>query len=449
MSYAFVLLAYIKQFDTSNKGLDSEQLAWATTLWFKMVDFLKTADLIQVRYIGQEVREIVSFLEPLAHALGKVSLLHRCTLTLADKPFKPGAAVAPMAHFILRLDPQGSTLSSQHLQLCQIALRTGTFGDAAPVLEHDILFVPTTASHREQKYLCASDLAPHHFITEMLGHTKVQTASSMQEFFLLAANILIGLHNWERAAQLLENAISYPAKSGAMSGPMLEAYKKWVLVQLMLDGKVPKHLPKMVNSKMAETVHTMAAPYEAVANLFERGTPRRLQAEIAAGAFRWEEDGNDGLIRLMLESYQERRIISMSSVFTTVPISYIAQASASTETGDVTTETAVIDLINAMIQRRQFHGKLTTDSNGKSFLCFDKSEHPQDELMVSQIPAAIAGVHGLMEDVRAMNRMIATEKDYLKWMNKQTKGNGGGSAQSVMNNSTWQVGPDDEDLMAN
>lgn len=44
----------------------------ATTLWFKMVDFLNTADLIQVRYVGQETTEIVAFLEPLAYALGKV-----------------------------------------------------------------------------------------------------------------------------------------------------------------------------------------------------------------------------------------------------------------------------------------------------------------------------------------------------------------------------------------
>ena len=155
-------------------------------------------------------------------------------------------------------------------------------------------------------------------------------------------------------------------------------------------------------------------------------------------------------MRVVLESYQERRILAMSSIFTTVPISYIDKAIGSTGNGEPTDGSTVIELINAMIQRSELHGKLTTDPKGLTFLCFDESQHPQDEIMASQIPAAVAGVKALMEDVRGMSRSIATEKDYVKWVSKQTKNSGGGSAQSMMmDDSGWQVGPDDEDLMAN
>ena len=272
----------------------------------------------------------------------------------------------------------------------------------------------------------------------------------MQEYFLVAANDLISLHNWHGAAQFLENLMSYPTKSNTMSGSMLDAYKKWVLVQLMLDGKLPKQLPKMVNQKMAETFHTRAAPYEAVANLFESGTIARLQEEVSAGAKKWAEEGNTALMRLVLESYQERRILGMFSIFTTVPISYIATAIGSSENGDPTDCSTVIDLINAMIQRSQLHGKLMTDSNGQTFLCFDESQHPQDEVMGRQLPATVAGVKALMEDVRGMSQSIVMDKDYVKWVSKQTKNSGAGGAQSMMmDESAWQVGPDDEDLMAN
>lgn len=49
--------------------------------------------------------------------------------------------------------------------------------------------------------------------------------------------IYIALHEWERASFFLEYVLSTPTNNTA-NGMMLEAYKKWVLVGLLANGKV-------------------------------------------------------------------------------------------------------------------------------------------------------------------------------------------------------------------
>ena len=56
-------------------------------------------------------------------------------------------------------------------------------------------------------------------------------------YFLYGAMLYLGVKNWERALLLLEIVIMSPTQHTA-SMIQVEAYRKWVLVGLLLEGRV-------------------------------------------------------------------------------------------------------------------------------------------------------------------------------------------------------------------
>lgn len=218
----------------------------------------------------------------------------------------------------------------------------------------------------------------------------------------------------------------------------VDAIKKFAYVYFF-----QRSLPGMMSEKLKKSSHRMAAPNQATGTLFEKDTRSYLRggAEGAAGADVSTRDGNGGM------TDQKRRIISMSSVFTTVPVSYVVQTAGDSNVSQPSNESAIVALIEEMIQRSELRAELTTALNGQLILCFHKSQGDEDELMAAnQIQAAAGRVSQLMEDVKSMDRSMATEKEYVKWVQKQTKG---AASLHVLEDATWPVGLDDEDLMAN
>lgn len=69
------------------------------------------------------------------------------------------------------------------------------------------------------------------------GLTGMYDATDILRYYLLGAMAYIGLRDWIRASFYLEFVLSMPTNNTA-TGIMLEAYKKWVLVGLLIDGKV-------------------------------------------------------------------------------------------------------------------------------------------------------------------------------------------------------------------
>jgi hypothetical protein len=58
------------------------------------------------------------------------------------------------------------------------------------------------------------------------------------KYHLYGAMIYIGLWEWARALEFLEIVIASPVSSTNVSMIQVEAYKQWVLVSLLVHGKV-------------------------------------------------------------------------------------------------------------------------------------------------------------------------------------------------------------------
>lgn len=61
--------------------------------------------------------------------------------------------------------------------------------------------------------------------------------TDIQEYYVLGAMAYLGLGRFKKAQQFLEHVLVVPSANTA-NGLMLEAYKKWVLVNCLVGGKV-------------------------------------------------------------------------------------------------------------------------------------------------------------------------------------------------------------------
>ncbi|OBT80961.1 hypothetical protein VF21_00235 [Pseudogymnoascus sp. 05NY08] len=432
--YAFALLARVDEVQSAPKSAQNntppEKLL---PLWEKIVQFLENFDSRQVRYIGSEILEIITVVAALARHLGQ-----------------PGAAVSPIASAILRLDPGASTLTSAHLILSRLALESQEYSRAAPILERHILYIPTTGRH--PKLACSLRLRAHEYLTVESGLTKKISTQDILEYFSFSGSIFIGLQQWENAAESLENVITYPVRGVAVSKIMVEAYKKWTLVKVLLTGKTPA-LPPNTNGNASKAFHTIGKPYDMVASLFESGTAPRLNAEITAGTNIWSGDGNAGLMRVVLGAHQKHQIRRLSSLYETIPVSYIAQNTVSAETGvGLESQGAVEALVSNMISQGELRGALVSAQGDQpAFLRFAPTERVSDEAVVErELAEAMGRIETMVEDIKATDHLLTHEKEYLTWVRKQKKKQVGASYADAYGGDDlgWIVGPDDEDLMA-
>jgi COP9 signalosome complex subunit 3 len=150
------------------------------------------------------------------------------------------AAVAPIRTALERIDPTGGTFTSLHTLFLRIILASGIYEAALPIIDRPIHSFPPKDSHGFGEELAPSNYVDSsEYITIKSGITKVVTEKDVQEYYLLAAMICIGVgrRKWEDALIYLEMVITSPTANTA-TGYMLEAYRKWLLLHCLARGTV-------------------------------------------------------------------------------------------------------------------------------------------------------------------------------------------------------------------
>lgn len=137
---------------------------------------------------------------------------------------------------MLRVDPSAGTFTTQHTHFLRFCLDGRDLRAALPILDKDIHSFPADAPP-DDLYLCSDHYVSNTYITLNSGFTNKITVQTVMEYYLLGATIYIGLRNWSRALLFLEHVLCMPTHNAA-SLYMVEAYRKWTLVGLLVDGSV-------------------------------------------------------------------------------------------------------------------------------------------------------------------------------------------------------------------
>lgn len=196
-----------------------------------------------------------------------------------------GSVVPYFASAILRLDPDSSTFTSAHLLLVRLCLAAGLPRQALPVLDKDIYDFPTDPQKNiDERFPCADHQNSATFITKSSDLSAPLSPSDVHEYYLLGAQVYIGLRQFDRARLFLELVLASPSQ-GVATPLMVEAYKRLLLVNLLTTGY--SDLPD--NTQVYKTCLSLSRAYKALADNFKRRDIARFHAELDAGAAIWDE----------------------------------------------------------------------------------------------------------------------------------------------------------------
>ncbi|EEP80828.1 predicted protein [Uncinocarpus reesii 1704] len=345
LSYLFVLLAHHQGWETSVDQHLSGHTRPGGAVWCKSVNFLCVFDPVQVRYAGHEFNKLVD-------CVAKIS-------EYASQQ-KPLAAVKPVRQALLRLDPSCSTFTSIHTTFAHLCLLAQCYLPATGILDKDICHFPTAADKtflkRFQLLPCQQHPSSVSYITMASGLPGLINYKSSLEYFLYGAMIYIGLKRWGKARHFLEIAISAPT-GNCISMAMVEAHKKWILVNLLEKGTVPA-IPHAVSRSAAKAYKPLVKPYSALGIIFKAGSLSRLEAEIYAGMDIWQKDKNTGLVFQLLNALRRCSVLKLDQTFAALTLPDVLRFSMSDQF-DRVVEPFVVELLAA----RRLDARLFQASN--------------------------------------------------------------------------------------
>ncbi|CAH1764557.1 20425_t:CDS:10, partial [Entrophospora sp. SA101] len=202
----------------------------STRLIQYIIQYLSVFDANQVRLVPDKFRQVIQGLTRLA-ATRQKNLI----------------TIKPIANALLRYAPSPQHLTNVHQIFIKECLLSKCYKQALQILDTDITEI------------------------ELVG-----TGITYQDHLLYhyyGAMVYIGLKKYERAYYFLKLVISAPANIASQI--QLEAYKKFVLISLLLRGRIGP-LPKYTASIVFRSIKNQCQPYQDYASAFESLSVKRL-----------------------------------------------------------------------------------------------------------------------------------------------------------------------------
>ncbi|KAK9875852.1 hypothetical protein WA026_009639 [Henosepilachna vigintioctopunctata] len=240
---------------------------------------------------GEQIRLAPDVFAELCHLITKY-------LTEIKQPMK---GIDLMRKAIAKLRLFDAQLTSIHADLCQLCLLAKCFKPALEILNIDITGICQETSSSSNN----SQFDAKYFLL----------------YFYYGGMIYLALKNLDRALYFFEVAITIPAH--AVSHVMLEAYKKYVIVSLLLHGKeqpIPKYASHVVN----RFIKPLSQPYGALAAAFELNNNLELNNVINKHTEVFARDHNLGLVKQVSSVLYKKNIQRLTKTFLTLSLSDVA-----------------------------------------------------------------------------------------------------------------------------
>ncbi|XP_036346804.1 COP9 signalosome complex subunit 3-like [Rhagoletis pomonella] len=230
-------------------------------------------------------------------------LCHMFTNLIVDHPYCiQGIKVVAQAIEKIRLCDSQQT--SIHSDLCQLSLKSKCFKTALSFLDIDITTISTASEIRGQNSTEANNDAKYFLL-----------------YYYYGGMIYTAVKNFDRALYFFEVCISTPA--AAMSHIMLEAYKKFLLVSLILHGKVLP-IPKYSAQVISRFMKPLAQAYHDLATAYSTSSSDELRIVMNKSSDTFTRDKNMGLVKQVVTSLYKKNIQRLTKTFLTLSLSDVA-----------------------------------------------------------------------------------------------------------------------------
>ncbi|XP_073842400.1 COP9 signalosome subunit 3 [Musca autumnalis] len=276
----YVLLAKFNSLQSSNADV--------AILLQSVKDFIQQCNIYQVRLA--------------AHAY--YELCHQFTNAIVGQP-RCIQGLTTLAAAIDKIRTCDTQLTPIHADLCQLSLKSKCFRVALKYLDVDITTISTGAETR--------------------GQNQTDTTNNDAKYFLLyyyyGGMIYTAMKNYERALYFFEVCIATPAM--AMSYIMLEAYKKFILVSLILHGKI-QPIPKYASQVISRFMKPIAQVYHNLAVAYATTSSEEVRNCINKYTDTFVRDNNMGLAKQVATSLYKKNIQRLTKTFLTLSLTDVA-----------------------------------------------------------------------------------------------------------------------------
>ncbi|XP_054565153.1 COP9 signalosome complex subunit 3 isoform X2 [Eptesicus fuscus] len=221
-------------------------------------------------------------------------LCHQLTNALMERK-QPLRGIGILKQAIDKMQMNTNQLTSVHADLCQLCLLAKCFKPALPYLDVDMMDIcKENGAYDAKHFLC---------------------------YYYYGGMIYTGLKNFERALYFYEQAITTPAM--AVSHIMLESYKKYILVSLILLGKV-QQLPKYTSQIVGRFIKPLSNAYHELAQVYSTNNPSELRNLVNKHSETFTRDNNMGLVKQCLSSLYKKNIQRLTKTFLTLSLQDMA-----------------------------------------------------------------------------------------------------------------------------
>ncbi|ETN42611.1 uncharacterized protein HMPREF1541_01768 [Cyphellophora europaea CBS 101466] len=435
ITYLSIVSAGIKNVTGSGKAV-SGQLARSLLpdqdFWPYITNILLNFDPIQVRYAGHCLTEIVTVV-----GIG------------AEQTQNYVPAIQLLSNVILRLDTSSSTFTSTHHIYVRLCLRARAYADALNIIDRPIYHIPASIDKqveaRAYKYRCSVQDSSASYITLASGLTQKITSRMFLDYNFMCALCYMALGQYSKAIPLLEVILIAPTASGVTSLLAVEAYKKWVLLNLLILGYLPEY-PRPAYQATMRNVRTLAKPYDCLAETFKQREPQRLFAEANEGQTVWQEDCNMGLVMEVLQAHRKYSVLRMAKLFASVNVSHVEAQLPPDQNG-----TPIQVYLQNLISTGELRATITPSQDGSDqILRFlpEATSTRSEAATEQQLNSRSQLLHALIKHVGDAEYCMEISKEHIDTLKKLKKNRDDDNKKGPGSKPSATLDEMDEDMMA-
>nr|CAG4640802.1 EOG090X04TU [Eulimnadia texana] len=303
-------------------------------------------------------------------------LCHSFTQSLIDRQC-PIRGIGSLVKAVRKARLNESQLTSIHSDLLQLCLMAKCPKPALEFLNFDINDINQENSRFDAK----------HFLL----------------YYYYGGLIYASMKNYERSLYFFEVALTTP--SSAISHIMLESYKKYILISLILHGKVAP-LPKYTSQVVNRFLKPICQPYQEIANVFANNKPSALEAVLSKHSDLLQRDNNYGLAKQVQKSLYKKIIQRLTQTFLTLSLNDMAMRVQLSSVEEAE------KLVLKMIEDGEIYASISQKDGMVSFRdCPDKFNSPQT---LHRLQKEISLCMELDAQIQRMEEEICVNPQYVK-----------------------------------
>jgi COP9 signalosome complex subunit 3 len=290
---------------------------------------------------------------------------------------QPMRGIVPLRTAIAAISDDTKHLTPLHTDFVQLCLLAKCYRTALPVVDDEVFEVSTEATGLTPKDLLC--------------------------YYYYGGRVYIGLKQYKKALEFFKLVFTAPAI--VLSAIMVEAYKKFVLVSLIVHGQVTS-IPKYTSSVVHRHIKNAAAPYQELANAYLTHSTEDVQKCIAGNAETFQKEGNFGLAKQCLRALYNANIKRHTQTYLTLSLHDIADSTKLGSVGEV--ETTLL----RMIEENEIFASINQKDGMVAFQ--EDPEHYNTNKMMQYMDAQIHKSIALERKLKTVDDLISLNPNYVQ-----------------------------------